>query len=148
MHRKIIPDVVREQNICELPENSTVYEAARQMAECDVACVVVTNEDGLLQGVVTERDVTRRLVSQGLDPKSATLKEIMTKSPDTLAPGDTAGDALELMRVRNFRHLPVVDNGKIVGMVSLRDLYATVKSELEEDIKETTAYVFGDRYGA
>ena len=52
------------------------------------------------------------------------------------------------MRVRNFRHLPVLDEGRVVGMVSIRDLYAAVKVELEENIRETEAFVFGDRYGA
>ena len=72
----------------------------------------------------------------------------MTKNPDTLAPGDTALDALELMRSRQFRHLPVVEGDTVVGMVSIRDLYDSVKGELEKNIRETEAFVFGDRYGA
>ena len=52
------------------------------------------------------------------------------------------------MRVRKYRHLPVVENDQVVGMVSIRDLYAAVKQALESDIKETEAFVFGDRYGA
>ena len=59
-----------------------------------------------------------------------------------------AGDALELMQSRKYRHLPVTEDGKCVGMVSIRDLYAAVKLALEEDIKETEAFVFRDRYGA
>ena len=57
-------------------------------------------------------------------------------------------DALELMRERKFRHLPVAENGKVVGMVSIRDLYDAAKAELEENVRETEAFVFGDRYGA
>ncbi|MCH8237100.1 MAG: CBS domain-containing protein [Proteobacteria bacterium] len=72
----------------------------------------------------------------------------MTKNPDTLAPEDSAGDALELMQSRHYRHLPVVEDGICVGMVSVRDLYKAAKSALEENIRETEAFVFGDRYGA
>lgn len=148
MQRRIIPDIVKEQKICELSEDSTVYTAAKQMVDCDVAAIVVTGEGGTLLGIVTERDMTRRVLAKRLDANEVTLSNIMTKNPDTLSPEDSAVDALDLMKNRKYRHLPVVDNGKVVGMVSIRDLYAAVKGELEENIRETEAYVFGDRYGA
>ena len=72
----------------------------------------------------------------------------MTANPDTLAPDDSARDALELMQTRGYRHLPVAEDGKCVSIVSIRDLYASVKEALEKDIEETQAFVFGDRYGA
>jgi CBS domain-containing protein len=72
----------------------------------------------------------------------------MTKNPMTVSPDDSAMDALELMRERKFRHLPVAKNGKVVGMVSIRDLYDAAKTALEENVRETEAFVFGDRYGA
>ena len=98
--------------------------------------------------IITERDLTRRVVAKDLDPKKTPIIDIMTANPDTLSPDDSAGDALELMQSRHFRHLPVVEDGKCVGMVSIRDLYTAVKSALEENIRETEAFVFGDRYGA
>jgi CBS domain-containing protein len=147
MHRKIIPDIVSGQQICALVASNTVREAAQKMVECNTAAVVILDRNGKLEGICTERDVTRRLVSKGLQADTTTLGQIMTANPDTLAPEDTALDALELMRERNYRHLPVVDNGRVVGMVSIRDLYAAVKVELEENIRETEAFVFGDRYG-
>ncbi len=148
MQRKIIPDIVQHQTICALPGESTVYETVKQMVDCDVAAVVVVGDDGKLEGIVTERDVARRVVARDLDVRTTRLADIMTRDPDVLAPDDTAEDALELMRTRSFRHLPVVDSGEVVGMVSIRDLYAAVKDDLEDDIRETEAYVFGDRYGA
>lgn len=73
----------------------------------------------------------------------------MTANPDTLAPSDRASDALELMLTRRYRHLPVLgEDGKCVAMVSIRDLYEAVKEGLEENIRETEAFVFGDRYSA
>ena len=83
-----------------------------------------------------------------MDPKKTTIDKIMTANPDTVRPDDSALEALEIMRVRHYRHLPVVDEGKVVGMVSVRDLYEVMKEELEHSIRETEAFVFGDRYGA
>ena len=76
------------------------------------------------------------------------LSHLDCRAADTLDPSDSAGDALEMMRNRSFRHLPVSKDGKIMGMVSVRDLYSAVKADLEDNIRETEAFVFGDRYGA
>ncbi len=148
MRLRIIPDIVKDQKIRGLSEQSTNREAAKQMADNDIAAIVVTDDGGKLLGIVTERDMTRRIIAKGRDADKVTVGEIMTRNPDTLAPGDSAQDALELMRTRKYRHLPVVDDGRVVGMVSIRDLYAAVKTALEKDIRETEAFVFGDRYGA
>lgn len=148
MQLHIIPDIVKDQKICALKETDTITKAAREMVEYNVAAVVVVESNGKLVGIVTERDLTRRVLAKNKDPNSVTLSEVMTKDPDTLSPDDTASDALELMRTRNYRHLPVVDQASVVGMVSIRDLYAAVKVKLEENIRETEAFVFGDRYGA
>ncbi|HJN23545.1 MAG TPA: CBS domain-containing protein [Rhodospirillales bacterium] len=148
MQHKIIPDIVLEQKVCELPQGGTVYEAAKEMFEANVAAIVVTDKSGKLVGIVTERDLTRRVLAKGLDAKETRLKEVMTKNPDTLAPDDMVADALELMQKRRYRHLPVAVDGRAVGMVSIRDLYAVMKEMLEKTISETEAFVFGDRYGA
>jgi CBS domain-containing protein len=148
MQRKIMPDIVKRQTISALKPENTAYEAATMMTTANIGAIVVLDAKGRLTGIVTERDMTRRIVAKGLDPKETPLSEIMTKNPDTLSPEDSAFDALELMQARNYRHLPVVEDGKCVGMVSVRDLYAAAKSSLEENIRETEAFVFGDRYGA
>lgn len=148
MDTKIIPHIVNNQHICELGENGSAYDAAKQMLDCNVAAVVIVDADRKLIGIVTERDITRRVIARDLDPKKTRLADIMTANPDTLGPDDSPLNALELMRTREYRHLPVVDQGRVVGMVSIRDLYAAVKIELEHDIRETEAFVFGDRYGA
>ena len=144
---RIMPDIIQNQTISSLSATRTVLEGAKLMAEKHVAAVVVV-DDGKLSGIVTERDFTQRVIAKGLDPEKTSIGDIMTKDPDTLSPGESAGDALELMSVRNYRHLPVVEDGKVVGMVSIRDLYSAVKTALEADIRETEAFVFGDRYGA
>ena len=142
-----IGNLLKDPKLCVLSEQSTVREAAKQMADNDFAAIVVTDDDGKLLGIVTERDMTRRIIIKDLDANTVTVGEIMTRNPDTLAPGDSALNALELMRTRKYRHLPKVDDGRVVGMVSIRDLYAAVKTALEEDIRKTGAFVLGDRYG-
>ncbi|MCP5366897.1 MAG: CBS domain-containing protein [Hyphomicrobiales bacterium] len=148
MNRRIMPDIVKDQSICRLPTTASVQDGARQMAADDVAALVVADDTGGMVGIVTERDLTRRVLAEGRDAATTSLGDIMTKDPDTLAPDDSAVEALELMRMRRYRHLPVVDGGQVVGMVSIRDLYDAVKDELERGIRETEAFVFGDRYGA
>ena len=121
---RIIPDIIHNQTISGLSAERPVLEGAKLMAEKNVAAIVVISDDGKLSGIVTERDLTQRVLAKGLDPVKTTIGDIMTKDPDTLSPGDSALDALELMSVRKYRHLPVVENGEVVGMVSIRDLYS------------------------
>jgi CBS domain-containing protein len=148
MQRQIIPDIINNQDVHALPETATVFETAQKLLDLNVAALVVVDDGGGLLGIVTERDMTRRVVAKGLDPKTTAVKDIMTADPDTLGPDDSALDALELMRTRRYRHIPVVDDGRVVGMVSIRDLYETVKADMEQNMRETEAFVFGDRYGA
>ncbi len=148
MDRKIMPEIVKKQTISSLKPENTAFEAATLMTTANIGAIIINDDDGKLSGIVTERDMTRRVVGKGLDPKTTLIEDFMTKNPDTLSPDDSAGDALELMQSRHFRHLPVVEDGKCVGMVSIRDLYIAAKTSLEENIRETEAFVFGDRYGA
>jgi len=148
MQRKIVPDVVERKNVASVATGDTVISAAKMMAEKHIAALIVADADGNLIGILTERDLTQRVLAEGLDPNEVTVGEVMTDNPDTLSADDSARDALELMQSRKYRHLPVTEDGKCIAVVSIRDLYATVKSALEEDIRETEAFVFGDRYGA
>ena len=147
MHRKIIPDIVEATNVLTMIAEDSAQEAAKQMASKNVAAMIILDSAGLITGIVTERDLCQKVMAKGLDPSSTSVGEIMTTSPDTLSPDDSASDALELMQTRKYRHLPVVQDGKCQAVVSVRDLYSAVKEALEEDIRETEAFVFGDRYG-
>lgn len=148
MQRKIVPGIVERIDVASVVVSDTVFDAAKIMADKHIAALVVEDAQGSLIGIVTERDMTQRVLAQGLDAKTTPVADIMTERPDTLSPDDSAGDALELMQTRNYRHLPVTENGKCIAIVSIRDLYAAVKEALEQDIRETEAFVFGDRYGA
>ena len=148
MQRKIVPNVVARKKVVTVVVEDTAFQAAKLMADNHIAALVVVDGESKIIGIVTERDMTQRIIAAGLDGKTTPVKHIMTENPDTLSPEDSAGDALELMQTRNYRHLPVTEDGKCIAVVSIRDLYISVKEALEEDIRETEAFVFGDRYGA
>jgi CBS domain-containing protein len=99
--------------------NATLGEAAAKMAERGVGAVVVL-EGERIAAILTERDVLKA-VAAGQDG-SASVTDWMTRHPDTIEPGDTTDHAASLMIHGGFRHLPVVEEGKVVGMVSIRDL--------------------------
>lgn len=144
---KIVPDIIpHEQTLSIVAPDTTVRVAAELMRDRNIAAVMIVRDDRLA-GIMTERDIAARVVAQGLDPRTTRVEEIMTPDPDTLAADDSAMRALKMMREHNYRHLPVVRDGKPVGMVSIRDLYAVVQAELESDIRNRDAYIFGENYG-
>jgi len=147
MIRKIVPDVISGQTLQKVTPRDTALAAAKMMREKKIAAVLVMENDRLV-GIITERDMTARVVAAGRDPDTTLCADIMTANPDTLSPDDTASDALSMMRERNYRHLPVVAGARVVGMVSVRDLYAVYKTELEEDLKDRNAFIYGESYGA
>ncbi len=147
MQRRIVPDLVSNQTLASLPRSATVRDAARIMTERHIGAVLVA-VDGRLQGIFTERDVLARVVAVGLDPDATVLGGVMTPNPDTIAPNDTALEALRKMSERGYRHLPVVDGDRVVGIVSIRDLYAAVNHELAEDLQQREAFIFDTGYGS
>ncbi len=126
----IIPDVVSAQTVRILTPSDSAHKAARLMAEHDISAVIVADRAGRLTGIVTERDVTRRVVAQDLKGSQVTVADIMTPSPETIAPSGTPDEALEMMNRLRVRHLPVVDGGKVLGIVSIRDLQRSVTGRI------------------
>jgi CBS domain-containing protein len=121
MTRKIVPDVISGQTLQKVSPRENVRLCAKMMRDKKIAAVLVMENDRLV-GIVTERDMTARVIAAGLNPDTAVAADIMTANPDTLSPDDTASDAISMMRRRNYRHLPVVEGDRVVGMVSERDL--------------------------
>ncbi len=147
MKRKIVPNIVQRRELFTLAPEMTVRDAALLMTERRIGAIIVMRE-GKLVGILSERDVMTRVVAKKLDPDTTLVGQIMTPDPMTIRPDSTAGHALTLMHERGFRHLPVTDATGVVAMVSIRDLYAAVQQELEEDIRERDSYMFGSGYGA
>ena len=129
--QKIRSVMDRERVLVALP-HATVRQAALLMAGNNTGAVLVV-ENEALRGIFTERDVVFRVIAQGLDIDSTPLAAVMTATPVTVEPERTYGHALQMMYERGFRHLPVVENGKLLGLVSARH---ALDPEMEEFVCE------------
>ena len=96
------------------------------MMSSDIGDAFVESKKGQLVGMVTDRDLAIRAVAKGMDPTIAKVKEVMTAEVTTLAPTDSLQEAIELMRARNVRRLPVVESGKAIGIISLASILPAV----------------------
>jgi CBS domain-containing protein len=119
MAQKIRDVMTRDPRTVEA--SSSVADAAKVMREADVGPVIVTEGDKIA-GIVTDRDVAVRAVAMDRDPKSTPVKEIISSDVVTLSPDDSVGEAVQAMRQRDVRRVPVVEGGKPVGIVALGDL--------------------------
>jgi CBS domain-containing protein len=147
--RRLVPDVVHDQDVVTASPQELVTGAVKRMVEREISAVVITADGTTLSrilGIFTERDLTVRVVGAGRDPRRTRLSEVMTRDPDTLPPEARALEALQFMRKRHYRHLPVVEDGRVVGMVSIRDLFAVATEQLVQDVHECEAIVFGSGY--
>ena len=131
--RTVVPHAVSEQSLATLEPSATVVEAARMMAYLRIGALMVV-EDGRLVGIFSERDALTRVVAKEKDPATTLVSEVMTPDPITIAPETTVQRALDIMAEKGFRHLPVVEEDRIVAIVSIRDLYRSVKDQMETDI--------------
>jgi predicted transcriptional regulator len=100
---------------------TTVLEAVKIMNQKKCGCVCVTEGDKLV-GIFTERDVLTKVVEQALDTKKTTVDKVMTRNPETLMARDKIAFALNRMHVGGFRHIPLVEKGKLTGIISIRDI--------------------------
>jgi CBS domain-containing protein len=111
-----------------------VSKAAKLMAAKNVGAVLVIEDDSLV-GILTERDIVFRVVAQGLDAQATPLSDVMTKAPHTVEPDQPFGYALLVMQENGFRHLPVIQDGKPIGIVSSR---SALDPELEDFVSEAS----------
>lgn len=116
-----------------LTSTQTVLEASQTMQKLRVDSVLVTDKTGRLEGIVTGSDVCSRVLEAGKDPHSTILDEIMTTEPVAIAPERDANEALQLMWDCGFRHLPVLDANRVIGVVSQDDFNDTEKARHEDE---------------
>lgn len=113
----------------------SVRDATVRMAEHACSSILIC-EGGKLLGIFTERDLLVRVVAAGLDPDRTKLEEVMSADPDTIDGGESVVEAIRRMDEFNYRHLPVMENGKVLGVVSVRDLpfedLVSMQPELEK----------------
>jgi signal-transduction protein with cAMP-binding, CBS, and nucleotidyltransferase domain len=147
MSLSIAASTVNTEHFFAVPPTTTVAEAARLMTENSIGSVmVVAHKEHTLLGLFTERDLMTRVVAKGLNPATTTLDSVMTKEIVTVTAKTSVHDALQLMRDFHCRHLPIIENNTPIGMVSVRDLYSAVIENLEHDVREKEAFIFGGGY--
>ena len=123
---------MQERKVLKAAPGTLVAKAAKLMAAKNVGAIMVVERDRLV-GIFTERDVVFRVVARGLDPEATKLSEVMTREPQTVVPDDPFGYAMVVMQENGFRHLPVIRDGKPVGIISAR---SAMDPDLEEFASE------------
>ncbi|RZU98079.1 CBS domain-containing protein [Spiribacter vilamensis] len=129
-----------------LGPDGSVADAVALMNRRNIGAVLVMTPDEALLGIFTERDVLRRVLGQRLDPAETPLESVMTREVFWIAPAATTDQALALVAQRNVRHLPVMDDQRVLGMISVRDLSAAVVRERDMEVAALTSYLHGS-YG-
>lgn len=125
-----------------LAPDDSVLEAIRQMAERHIGALLVL-EGTRIAGIVSERDYARKVVLKGRSSTNTPVREIMSAPVITAAPGQSVEDAMRLMTKHRIRHLPVVRDGRLVGLVSIGDLVKSVIEEQRHTIEDLRQYIQG-----
>ena len=128
--------------VCSVSPDSMVIDALKLMAEKNIGAVIVT-ENNKLVGIFSERDYARKVVLKDKASDSTHIREIMTSNVFTVKTSSSIDDCMKIMTDKNFRHLPVVDDGKLMGVISLGDAVRFVIEEQKDTIKNLESYISG-----
>lgn len=131
-------------NVWSVTPETTVFDALKLMSEKNLGAVLVQHE-GHLDGIFSERDYARKIILKGKSSKETTVDEIMTAEVVTVEPKHSIEDCMALMTSQRVRHLPVLDGGKVVGVISIGDVVKSIISDQEETIKHLENYISGTR---
>ena len=144
-----VKDLIKRQGsgaaVCVAPTD-TVYRALQLMAENNVGAVMIVEDDGFL-GIFTERDYCRKIILMGRSSVNTPIRDIMTKKMITVSPEQTLEECMELMTKYHIRHLPVQDNERLVGLVSMRNVMELIISYKQDRINQLESYILGNDYG-
>ncbi len=143
--RKIM--MSKGRDVWSISPQATAYDALQLMAEKDVGALPVI-DDGQLVGVFSERDYARKVILKGKSSKETTVGELMTKPVFYVTPERTIEDCMALMTAIRGRHLPVLENGRVVGVVSIGDVVNTIITEQKVAIRDLENYITGHDYTA
>ncbi|MFA9439882.1 CBS domain-containing protein [Uliginosibacterium sp. sgz301328] len=122
---------------------ATVFEAIASMAEHNISAVLVTEGERLV-GIFTERDYARKVILQGRSSRDTKVSELMTQNLLTVSPSQTIEEVMQMMTENRIRHLPVVDHGTLIGIVTIGDAVKNVMDEQRQTIEQLSSYISGD----
>ena len=130
------------RDVWSIDADISVYEALEEMADKNVGALVVTKE-GALVGIMSERDYARKIILLDRGSRETLVSEIMTPDPVTVVRSDSVGDCMQLMTDRRIRHLPVVDDGSLIGVLSIGDVVRSVIEDQQFMIDQLESYIGG-----
>jgi CBS domain-containing protein len=136
----------KSSEIWTIDPEATVYDAIALMAEKSIGALLILSE-GKLIGILSERDYARKIILQGRASKSTLVREIMTGSPITVTPRHSVDECMRIITHNRVRHLPVMEGGKLVGVISIGDLVNAIIAEQAHTIDQLHTYITG-RYPA
>jgi CBS domain-containing protein len=128
------------KNVYSIVSTITVFEALRVMGEKNIGAILVI-EDGVLKGILSERDYARKIVLKDKSSKKTPVSEIMERDVVTVKPSDNLDYCMELMSQKRIRHLPVIENETIIGLVSIGDVVKAIIEIQKETIKHLDSYI-------
>jgi len=130
------------RDIISVATDASVLDAITIMADKSIGSLLVMQDDELL-GIVTERDYARKVIVKGRSSKTTAVGEIMTARVQTANMSDTVNACMSVMTEKRIRHLPVVEDGKVVGVISIGDLVQAIISDQQEEIQHLEQYISG-----
>jgi CBS domain-containing protein len=133
-----------EQTVHSITPSTSVFDAVRRMAEKNIGALLVM-EDVKIVGIITERDYARKIILMGRSSKETPVRDIMTSPVMYVRPDHTNEECMALMTDNRVRHLPVMDNGKLIGLISIGDLVKDIIAEQKFTIQQLEHYIMGDR---
>ncbi len=123
-----------------IPSNTTVYHSLEIMLEKSIGALLII-DDGKFVGIFTERDYARKLILKGKASKETLIREVMTENPTTVTLDTTIEQCMMMVSERKFRHLPVMENGELIGLVSVGDLVKFIIEEQKYIIENLQQYI-------
>ena len=134
-------------DVHKINENETVFHALEKLAEHDIGALIVVNKKGEIKGIFSERDYARKVILKGKSSKKTKVKDMMTTMVYYVKPDHNLWDCLEIMTKKHTRHLPVVENEELVGIVSIGDIVYRIITEQKSKIDNLENYIIGSDYG-